>query len=358
MRRKERYMVNSALIGAGLTALGDIFIQWMEHSDRGEKFIWDSYDGMRTLKNSLKGGLVGAGAGYLYYEYSIYEESKLPFNSDEYLKVVLTEESLKNNPDLLDNVKEFREKVKQWLVDKFGNKLVSFPEDTGSFKKRTAIGSNFDLDIILPFKYDSFATLEEMYYFTHDVIEKEFATKATITKQTRAIGLTFEKDGELIHFDIVPGREISNYRVDRNLNLYVRPDWVWQKGGSFKTNVFTQKKMTVNKPEERRVIRLLKVYRDRNGLPLPTLIVEQSVVEALSPANYGVSVSDTENLLNAMDYIAEKLEQRTFIDHANSNNNLNEKVTEYQRNYIANRLYDDVGKIENNPRFIKEVFEL
>lgn len=38
------------------------------------------------------------------------------------------------------------------MVDKFGNKLVTLPEDTGSFYKRTAINSNFDLDIVLPFK--------------------------------------------------------------------------------------------------------------------------------------------------------------------------------------------------------------
>lgn len=358
MRKKGRYITNGALIGAGVSALGDILIQWMEHSNRGEKFTWDSYDGTRTLKNSLKGALVGAGAGYLMYEYRMSEERKLPFNSDEYLKSVLTEESLREDPSLLGKVKAFRENIKQWLVDKFGDKLVCFPEDTGSFTKGTAISSNFDLDIILPFRYDSFATLEEMYEFTHQVIYDKFGSAATVEKLTKAIGLTFEKDGELIHFDIVPGREINNYKVDKDLNLYVRPDWAWQKGGSFKTNVFTQKKMTSNKPEERRVIKLLKIYRDRNGLPLPTLIVEQSVVEALSNDNFGVSYSDTENLLNSMDFIARKLEQKAYIDHANTNNNLNDKLSEYQRGYIADQLYSDIEKIENNPRYIKEVFEL
>lgn len=358
MRRKERYIANAALIGVGITALGDILIQWMEHSDRGEKFTWDSYDGMRTIRNGLKGGLIGAGAGYLYYEYKVSEERKLPFNSDEYLKAVLTEESLRENPGLLENVKSFREKIKQWLVDRFGDKLVCFPEDTGSFTKGTAISSNFDLDIILPFKYGSFATLEEMYYSTYDLIFTEFGSKAKVTKQTKAIGLTFEKDGELIHFDIVPGREINNYLANKDLNLYVRPDWAWQKGSSFKTNVFTQKKMTVNKPEERRIIRLLKIYRDRNGLPLPTLIVEQSVVEALSSVNNGVSDSDTENLLNSMDFIAKRLEQKAYMDHSNTNNNLNQKITSYQRGYIVDQLYGDIDKIEDNPRYIKEIFEL
>lgn len=357
MRRKEKYIVKGAIIGAGLTALLDILMQWMEHSDRGEKFTWDSYDGMRTLNNSVKGGLLGAGAGYLLYEYRIMEESKLPFNSDEYLKALLTDENLKNNSGLFNNVKLFRERVKHWLNGKFGGKLVCFPEDTGSFTKRTAISSNFDLDIILPFKCDSFSTLEDMYNFTYVTIEQEFYGMATVTKQTKSIGLTFEKDGEYIHFDIVPGREINNYLSDRDLNLYVRPDWAWQKGSSFKTNVFTQKKMTVNNPEARRVIQLMKMYRDRNGLQLPTLIIDQSVVEALSDDNFGVTSSDTENLLNSMDYIAEKLEQKTFFDYANSNNNLNNKMSEYQRGSTADQLYRDIERIEENPRHIKEVFE-
>jgi hypothetical protein len=358
MRRKERYIANAALIGSGVTALGDILIQWMEHSERGEKFTWDSYDGTRTLKNSLKGGLFGAGAGYIYYEFMVSEESKFPFNSDEYLKAVLTEESLRENPGLLENVKEFRERIKLWLENRFGDKLVNFPEDTGSFIKGTAISSNFDLDIILPFKFSSFSTLEEMYNTTYDLIYSEFGNKAKVTKQTRAIGLTFEKGGEIIHFDIVPGREINNYMRNRDLNLYVRPDWAWQKGGSFKTNVFNQKNMTVNKPEERRVIRLLKVYKNRNELPLPTIIIEQSVVEALSDANNGVSSSDTENLLNSMDFIAKRLEQNVFLDHSNTNNNLNNKITSYQRGYIVHQLYSDIKKIEDNPRYIKEIFEL
>lgn len=357
MRRKERHIVNGALIGASVTALADIFIQWMDHMDRGEKFTWEKYNGVQTLKNSLKGGLLGAGAGYLLYEYKISEESKLPFNSDEYLKNVLFESHLNKNPGLLESVQLFRGKVKQWLSEQFGDSLVCFPEDTGSFIKRTAIHSKYDLDIVLPFKYDSYGTLEEMYNHTHDVIYKKFGDAAMVSKQTRAIGLTFEKDEQIIHFDIVPGREINDYNRDKDLNLYVRPDWAWQRGSSFKTNIHTQRQMTTNKPEERRAIKLLKLYRQRNGLSLPKIIIEQGVVEALSNNNYGSYSSDTENLLNSMCFIAKKLGQKTFFDHANTNNNLNDKMSDSDRSYFSNQLLNDVEKIEKNTRYIKEIFE-
>jgi hypothetical protein len=109
-----------------------------------------------------------------------------------------------------------------------------------------------------------------------------------------------------IHFDIVPGSKINNYAVEKDLNLFVKPDWIWQMGSSFKTNIGIQKNMTKNKPEARTVIKLLKAYRDRNSLQLPTLMVEQCVVDALSENNFANYDSPTENHLNCMDFISKK----------------------------------------------------
>jgi hypothetical protein len=357
MRRKNRYIVNGALIFGSATALGDIFLQWLECRNKGIEFTWENYNGMRTIKSSLIGATLGGSLGYGYYRYRIREEANLPFSPDDYLKRILTEEHLKANPATFKNVIAYREKVKQWMFDKFRHKLVALPEDTGSFIKRTAINSNYDLDIILPFSRWSHSSLKEMYYDVYEEVGKAFEGKATVTKQTKAIGITFEKNGDIIHFDIVPGREINNYAIKKDLNLYVRPDFIWQKGSSFKTNIRVQKTITVNRPEARKVIKLLKVYRDRNCLPLPTLIIEQCVVEALSENNFGIYTSETENLLNCMDYVSKKLKMKHIVDVTNSNNNLNNKISELQRINISNQLRDDVERIEETPKYIKEIFE-
>lgn len=356
MRRQDKQIVNGALIVGGATALIDIFLQWLENKEKGVDFTWDSYNGMRTFKRSIVGAAVGGSLGYSYYRYQISEEAKLSFNSDDYVKRVLTEENLKANPTALKNVVAHREKVKNWMLEKFGYNLVALPEDTGSFYKRTAIASNYDLDIVLPFKRSSYNSLQEMYYDVYEVMRKAFSDRATVTKQTKAIGLTFENNGNPIHFDVVPGREINNYAVEKDLNLYVKPDWIWQRGSSFKTNVDVQKSMTVNKSEARTVIKLLKTYRDRNNLPFPTLMVEQYVVDALSDNNFGVYASPTENLLNCMAFISKKMEQKSLIDIANSNNNLHDKITEMQKSYISNKLRNDIKRIEENPRYMKEIF--
>ena len=58
-----------------------------------------------------------------------------------------------------------------------------------------------------------------------------------------------------------------------------------------------------------------------------------------------------------MSHISKKITQSTLIDKANSNNNLHEKMDYYQRNNIAEQLNRDIERIEDNPRYIKEVFD-
>jgi hypothetical protein len=358
MRRKAKYITTGAVVAGGLAAVIDIIVQWLEKKENSEKLTWNNYDGKRTLKWIAVGAIVGGASGYLYYEYKISEEEKMPFNSDEYLKKVLAEENIKADPDYLKKVLKKRTEMKDWLIEEFGFLMVNGrSEDAGSFSKRTAINSKFDCDIVLPFKKDSYNTLKEMYYDVYERICRKFGNIARVQKQTKGIEVILQAGCDEIYFDIVPGREINNYAIEKDLNLYVRPDWVWQRGKSFKTNISLQKRLTINKPEARRAIKLLKAYRDRNAVNIPTVIIEQSVVKALENNNYGVQYSDTENLLNSMEFIAKKVSVQNIVDVANTNNNLSAKLSTQDRNRISDLLIADVERISNNPRFITEIFE-
>src|SRR5690606_36098914 len=138
--------------------------------------------------------------------------------------------------------------------------------------------------------------------------------------------------------------------------LYVRPDWIWQKGTSFKANIGLQRAITVNQPEARRVIKLLKCYKDRNNLFLPTTIIEQSVIAAMSRQNFGIADSVTEDLLNCMYFLAKTLKRESLQDISNSNNNLFGKMNLWERSLVAWQLHNDLERIEDNPRYIKEIF--
>lgn len=359
MRKKERYTTQAAAIGFCITALGDVLMQWLEHYERDEKFTWDSYDGTRTLKNAMIGVTIGAGVGYALYEYTSILERKKSFNSDEYLKAILKDQDLKNNPDLYQKAILVRDELKLRLLDSFSDVLVSVPKNTGSFVRSTANIESYDIDILLPFRKESFSSLEDMFNYTFEKIHSEFQNQQNVKvrKKTKSIRISFVREGNEISFDIVPGREIGNYKLDNRLNLFVNSKSIWTRNSSFKIDASHQRNITINKPDERRVIRLLKLYNSKNNLNIPKVIIEQSVVLALSENNFGIFSSITDNLLNSMLFLSKKLEQNQFIDWGNSSNNLLLKMSTNERMRASQILRNDVDNVENNSHVIKEILE-
>ena len=251
----------------------------------------------------------------------------------------------------------YRQQVKDSLYSLFQSKLADIPLDAGSFKNRTAIASNYNVDIILPFKKNAFASLASMHSSVYKKMHKAFGHKASVAKNKKTIGVTFHVGDHEIHFDIAPGREIDNFKRDGKLNMYVSPEWVWQNGSSLKIDVDKQQQLTVNNPETREVIRLLKIYSLRNNLGIPPVIISQLTVKALNCSQYGTTYSRNENLLNGMSYLAGKLSLNYVKDLSNSNNNLLNKMSDEERYRGSELIFSDVRKIEKDSAYLKEVFK-
>lgn len=357
MRRKDKHIIDGGLIGFALFSLSNVFLQWFEHKIEGKRLNIESFDGKRALEAGAWGGVAGAATGYLTYCYKVEEESKLPFSSNSYLKKLLNEENLKADPESYTQIVKLKKEIEECLYCSFKENLVAPPEIVGSFPKKTANKSKFDLDFILPFQRDSYSTLREMYDDVFNTIGEKFKGIAYVSKQSKSISLELNVNGESFYSDIVPGREIGDYKFDKKLNLYVNPKWSWQDGSMTKTDINVQRNITVNNPEARTAIRLTKNYLNSNSLKLNSPIIEQHIIDALSSKNYGTSHSITENFLNSLEYISKKLPHENFIDLANSNNNLHSKVARADRNYIASFIKRDIDRIEKNPHYIKEIFE-
>jgi hypothetical protein len=358
MRKQNKYIVRGALTGFGISALIDLIFQCIDLVDNDEKITLQKLDFGKSLTTSLYGAAIGAGVGYIIYNDEVNRESNLPFCPDEYLQAVLKHEDLRANPELVNAAISFRDKLKYWIVGEFGYKLVTQPVNSGSFTKRTANVSNFDVDILLPFKKESFNSLEEMYSWTFSKLHQRFKAIANVYKNGKAITIKFTTSEEnSISFDILPGREIGNYKVDKKLNLFLESISLWKKNSSFKIDSSIQRNITINKPEARKTIRLLKIYNNQNRLNIPKLLLEQGVVETLSSDQLGVYSSPTDNLLNSMNFISEILNQDYYFDWANSNNNLSNKMTKIERISASKFLDHDIKKIEAKPSYLTEIFE-
>ena len=153
----------------------------------------------------------------------------MSFDKNKHLGEVLDTHKMCHVQDFVNKVKKRREEIKAKMHDHYGcDKYSSF--GSGSFAKHTATNVKFDLDLVEPFKYNAFGTLQEMFDSVHDFLADEYKnTGVTIRKQKVSIGVSFpieEGDEKPVELDVVPGRELNNndYSDSYNLNLCFNED--------------------------------------------------------------------------------------------------------------------------------------
>ena len=145
-------------------------------------------------------------------------------SKQDYLESVLKTHRMSHIDELVKKYKDKRDNLRIEIQSKYGNKIY-YPMNSGSFAKHTAINKKFDLDLVIPFKKNSFDTLEKMFDDIYDFLYEKYSDEATIRKQTVSIGIEFYADDEddVINLDVVPGRELNQdqYSDDKKINLYI-----------------------------------------------------------------------------------------------------------------------------------------
>lgn len=357
MRKQDKYIFTGVAVAAGIVGLIDYFQQKENLKRIGQKMTWENYNGLQAFKKITVFGIVGGITGNEFYKWEFREESKKEFSSDNFLRNLVREENPNSNPVKLQELKSITKEVKDKLYNEFSDQLVCYPETVGSLSKKIAITNTYDSDIVMPVKKDNhFGNMRNLSNEIHNTIEDLFEGEAEVIKRTKATSLIFQGKEGIHKVDVVYGKEIGNYKDDKNLNLYIRRPFFWQKGTTFKTNIDIQKNLLRNKPKIRELIKVLRSYRDKNSLLIENTLLEQLALESLSIYNYGKEFSVTENFVECMEYIVERLSGTRILDYANSNNNLLNRIHLTDRQMAIQQINSDLIKINSNPYYIKEMF--
>ena len=266
----------------------------------------------------------------------------------EYLQEVLESHRMSHINDLYNKYRDRRNEIKEFLKSEYKNNTYS-PFDSGSYSKHTAINTKFDLDSVVPFKHDSFSTLEAMFNDVYEKLDAKFGEKTTVRKQTVSIGLKFEEDN--IEIDIVPARETKTdtYLDTGNLNLHISDSN--SESGYLKTNIQSQIDHIKGKETERKIIRLLKIWKFQNSKKYKSFFFELLVIKAYDKTSPTGSLwTQLETILQ---YVVDNIEDSTFKlpDPGNSNNDLMSTLDSSQRKKLAydfNKLLTNVNNNEIN----------
>lgn len=281
---------------------------------------------------------------------------------NNHLDESLETHKMKHIQDKVDAFKAKVNEVKQKLSDHYGTD--AYPAfQSGSFAKHTAINIKFDIDIVIPFKHNSFDTLETMYNDVYEFLTNEYQDGTQIRKQKVSIGLTFPPDnkGHIVKLDIVPGRELSqnDYPDTDDLNLYFNEDhWGYKRGSRQKTNIKAQINHISGKTYERKIIRLLKIWKNTNHQDYKSFMLELFTIKALKTYSGERQLWDT--LKYVMNYISDNVVDENFqlIDPGNSNNNVLSPMTSLQRQLLSNTMKIIVQNIDSDSNSITTYFPI
>lgn len=277
-----------------------------------------------------------------------------------YLGRVLDSYRMSHIDDLVDKYKTRRDEVKEEIEGKYSSDVYS-PKNSGSFAKHTAINSKFDLDLVVPYKRNSFSTLEVMFDDLYDFLLDKYSSVAEVRKQKVSIGLNFypDDDGESVCLDIVPGRELNQdqYIEDKNLNLYVNSQYgLLDEKSRIQTNIQSQIDHIKAKENERKVIRLFKIWKTSNNEKYKSFLLELIVIKAFEKSE--ITGSLWQQLKAVMSYVEHNISKTGFTlkDPGNAGNNVVDTLDEYERDNLSNSMKRMVDNIDAYKADIKNYF--
>ncbi|AIK00536.1 nucleotidyltransferase domain-containing protein [Moraxella catarrhalis] len=265
-----------------------------------------------------------------------------------YLNSVLESYRMKHIDGLVNKYREKRDEIKAFLNEQYGSKIYeSF--NSGSYKKHTAINTKFDLDLVVPFKHNAFSTLEKMF---EDVLEKlteKYKDETTVKKQGVSIGLTFDEEDE-INIDVVPARETSqdSFPEHEDLNLHKT-----QNEGYLKTNIHAQIEHIKAKENERKVIRLLKIWKACHQYKYKSFFIELLVIKAYEKSSPKGNLWEQFKIV--LKYIIDNIQSENFTlkDPGNCNNDLASSLDDTKKAVLVSQLKSMLEQIELNEKQIE-----
>ncbi|MCC6369946.1 MAG: hypothetical protein IT236_02950 [Bacteroidia bacterium] len=350
MNKTTKFAIQGAFWVGLANSLINAFNQMNEMKENpNQKFDWE-----RLLKAGGKGALLG-GVGGLAIGAIADHNNKLekPINTDAILLGLLPEVKLSKTDSNYQMLDRKATKLTEFLQLKLGDKLSGDPMRLGSTEKGMALADNFDIDICLPFKSDSYASTAEMYEDVFELMESLVGYHGIINvrDQRKSVGVIFELRGDEYKIDLVPYKITAKRGNKTSGYLYVNDS---SNPSYTKTDIHKLKSFKLTETQKRIVV-LLKHWKALNDIPLSSHLLEHLVKDASDynqvPRNF------TKKLVMVLRHIHDNLDTIVISSVENSNNIVTD-ISENKKTKITDACKKVLDDYEYQPNSILEHFEI
>ncbi len=316
MNKRMKYTLCFAGAGAIINGL----LNYLKQLDESPNH---PVDWSRVLKATFKGAGVAAPIGFVAGAYVDYQNDLEPrLNTDVLLGSIISELVLGNQDR---NYLALCEKV-DWLIrnikNEFGTALSSEPFRFGSTEDGTALREKYDVDVLVSFKPDAFASISNMYGELESHVKQLTGQNGIIRvrRQTVSIGVFFDlRYGREGKVDLVPvkitekeGNKTSGYLHKNRAGLF-------QNHSYQKTDTFLLNKAQLTKTQKK-ILVALKKWKNKEMVPLSSYLLKNLILDAYACNVKRIPYGITRKIIMVLSHIRDNIDSIHLTSIENSNN--------------------------------------
>ena len=232
----------------------------------------------------------------------------------EYLRSLLRREAVEEGAN--SNLRALEGKVER-LCGAWGGRHLLEVYPAGAFEKRMANKSGVNIDFVLSLSPQTPFRIAEIYESLAGALKRQ-----GLSAIRRPVSLGINLDG--VEIDLIPAK-----RESLSSDVYELHSTL--SGLSTKTNL-TQHVLDAHESSRHEEVRILKLWRDQNGLDFPSFYLELTTCAALRRRPPG-ELAD--NVWMVLGYLESLFVARGVLDPANANNVVSSELTTVAKKRVA-----------------------
>jgi hypothetical protein len=344
--------VVSAVIG-GMTGL---FINRYLQNKNKEIDPSVEFDTGSFLKAGLIGVIIGAVSPHLIKFFLSVFSSREEIVDDADAIWYLNSAVGSYKPDEIDQEVYIKgRKIRNAINKRFQHDLLGKARYQGSVDQGTAISGVSDLAILITFKKTSFSKDSDMKKAVFDFFKYEFKDPdlLKVRQQRVSIGLVFDIDGYKEIIDVVPALRTDFIKGKNEYALHENPKFSMNLEAIL-MNPKVQEDFGDDQEDKKKVIRLLKVFKDDNELPIKSVLIKEFTKKAFDKNR--IPKSFTEKLLMTLEFIRDNIRTMIIKSPDNPNIILSDALNKRQKEKIATFLKAVLEDLHENIDSLQEYF--
>lgn len=318
-----------------------------------QKFDWSELL-IETGKGVLIGGTGGAIIGSIE---DYYNDLEKPRDTNAFLYAVAGKLRLRKDDYTFLRLQEKADVIMNLIWKEYSDLLACVPFRIGSTEKGTALRNNYDIDIALSFKKNSFRSTAEMFRDLGQFLERKVGKYSIVSvrEQHVSIGIFVTLYGNQYKIDVVPKKRSSTGTRDRSGYLYVNDNSFWRDNSSYtKTDFHALNSIRLTEGQKKIVI-ILKHWKNKNALPLSSHLLENLVLDAYAVNRDRIPHSLTGKIIMVLRHIAQNLDVAVIRSIENTNNILTD-ISPGSKSKIIDACVTAVNDYEYQPNSILDIF--